>query len=144
MEVVELSIETLIDLPAEPIMKLVPHLTAIRASIFLRLPDMYNSLQIFLQEPVSQEIGTLICGLDFSRAGLTCHVACILLKLPSTATCLSRKLASPPPPWSRCDALVLLSCMVHSRGLGRRLEGHWDGSISATRIGIGWYVQNAT
>ena len=34
--------------------------------------------------------------------------------------------------------------MVHSRGLGRRLGGHWDGSVSATRIGLGRYAQNAT
>ena len=39
-------IETLVDLPAEPVMKLVLSLTAIS----LRLPDMYDSLQTFLQE----------------------------------------------------------------------------------------------
>ena len=49
-EVDELHSETLIDLPAEPTMKLVPSLTAIRALLFLRSLDLYNPLQIFLQE----------------------------------------------------------------------------------------------
>ena len=47
-EVVELFIETLVDLSAEPIMELVPSLTLIRASIFLKLPDVYDPLQILL------------------------------------------------------------------------------------------------
>jgi len=34
--------------------------------------------------------------------------------------------------------------MVHSRGLGRRLGGHWDGSVLATRIDLGRYAQNTT
>ena len=34
--------------------------------------------------------------------------------------------------------------MVHSRGLGRQLGEHWDGSVSATQIGFRWYAQNAT
>ena len=104
-----MPIKTHVDFLAEPTLELVPFLVVMRALSFLRSPDVYNSLQIFLQEPVSQEIGTLIYGLDFNGAELTCHVACILLELPSTATCLSRNLALPPPPWSQCDAIVLLS-----------------------------------
>jgi len=47
-KVVELPIETLVDLPTEPIMKLAPSLAVMRALIFLRLPDVYGPLQIFL------------------------------------------------------------------------------------------------
>ena len=46
-EIIELPIETLVDNLAEPILKLVPSLTIIRASIFLRSPDVYDPLQIF-------------------------------------------------------------------------------------------------
>ena len=77
-EVVELSIVTFVDLLEEPTMELVPPFIAIRASIFLRSSDVYDPpLQIFLQEPVLQDIGILICGLDFSEAELTCHATCI-------------------------------------------------------------------
>jgi len=34
--------------------------------------------------------------------------------------------------------------MVQSLGLGRRLGRHRDGSVSATRIGLGRYAKNAT
>jgi len=57
-------IETLVDLPPELTMKLMSFLIV----ICLRLPDMYDPLQIFLQETVSQEIDILVCGLVFSRA----------------------------------------------------------------------------
>ena len=107
-EVVELPTETLVDLLAAPTMELVPSLAVIRASIFLRSPDVYDPLHIFLQEPVSQEIDTLICGLNVSGAVLTCHAVCTLLELSLTATCLSQKPSPPLPHWFRCDALVLL------------------------------------
>ena len=98
IEVEELLIETLVDILTESTMELVPSLTVMRASLFLRLPDVYDLLQIFLHETISQEIDTLICGLDFNGAELTCYTACILLELPSTAVCLSRKPVPPPPP----------------------------------------------
>jgi len=97
-EVVELSIETHIDLLEEPALDLIPSSAVIRASLFLRSPDMYDPLQIFLHEAGSQEISALICGSIFSRTELTCHTACILVELLSTATCLSRKPVSPPSP----------------------------------------------
>ena len=78
-------------------MELVPPLTVMRISIFLRSPDVCDPLQIFFQEPVLQEIDFLVYELDFSGAELTCHAACTLLELPSTATCLSLALVSPPP-----------------------------------------------
>ena len=43
-KVVELPIETLVDLQAEPTMKLVSPLAAMRVSIFLRSPDVYDPL----------------------------------------------------------------------------------------------------
>jgi len=69
-KVVELPIDTLVDLLTEPTMELAPSLAlaVMRALIFLRSPDVYNLLQIFLHKPVLQEICTLICGLDVSRA----------------------------------------------------------------------------
>jgi len=99
-EVVKLPIETLVDLPAELIMELAPTLTVIRTSFFLRSSDMYDPLQILIQEPILQKIDILVYELDFSGAELTYHAACILLDLPSTTTCLSWKPAPPPPLWS--------------------------------------------
>ena len=49
-EVVELPIEILIDLPAEITFELVPSLAVMRVSLFLRSYDVYDPLQIFLQE----------------------------------------------------------------------------------------------
>ena len=107
MKVVELPIETHVDPVAEPILKIVSSLAVMRASIFLRSPDIYDPLWIFLHEPVSQEIGTLICEIDVSGAELTCHAACILLELPSMATRIS-KACSISTTWSRRDVPVLL------------------------------------
>ena len=59
-EVEEPLIETLVDLPAEPTMDLVPSLTTMRASLFLRLSDVYDPLQVFLQETCSHEINLLM------------------------------------------------------------------------------------
>ena len=109
MKVVELPIEILVNLPAEPFIDLIPNVAAMRTSFFLRSSDVYNPLQILIQEPISQEIGILVNELDFIRAELTCHVVCILLELPSMDTCFSHKSVSPPPHWLRCDALVFVS-----------------------------------
>jgi len=48
-KVEELHVETLVDLPGEPTFELVPPLAATRISIFLRSPNVYDPLQIFLQ-----------------------------------------------------------------------------------------------
>jgi len=50
MKVVKLPIETLVDLLVGSTMELVPSLTAMSASFFLRSPDVCDSLQIFLQK----------------------------------------------------------------------------------------------
>ena len=55
-EVEKLPSETLVDLPAEPTMELVSSLTAMRASLSLRSPDVYDQLQFFLHESRSQVI----------------------------------------------------------------------------------------
>jgi len=34
--------------------------------------------------------------------------------------------------------------MVQSHGLGQRLGGHWDTSVTALRNRLGWYARNAT
>ena len=51
-------IKSLIDLPTEPTMELMSSLIAMRAS--LKLPDVYDPLQIILQETGSQEIKLLM------------------------------------------------------------------------------------
>jgi len=59
-EVEEPLIEILADLPAEPTRELVPSLTVMRASLFLRSPNIYNSLQIFFT-------GDVIIGDQFTH-----------------------------------------------------------------------------
>ena len=65
-KVEELHVETLVDLPVEPTLEIVPPLAAMRASFFLRSPDVYNPLQIFLHKTGSQEIDALVCELVYS------------------------------------------------------------------------------
>ena len=64
-------------------------MAVIGASFFLRSPDVYDSLQIFLQETGSQEIGALVCGLAFSGVELPSYAAHILLELLLIAIGLS-------------------------------------------------------
>ena len=92
-------INTLVELLVEPIMELVPSLIA----ILLRSPDIYDSLQIFLQETGSQKISLLmiqsaICSV-FIMDGLHLFVTYDWLSLPSVTTSLSRKPVSLPLPW---------------------------------------------
>jgi len=60
MKVEELPIETIVDLLAEPTLQLVPPLTDIRVSFFLRSPDAYDPLQISLHETGPQDIRLLM------------------------------------------------------------------------------------
>jgi len=107
-KVEEPLIETHVDLPAESIIELLSFWLAIMFYLSLRLPDVYDPFQIFLQKTCSQEIGALICWLVFSSAELPYYVACILFELPSTTTSLSRKPAPTPPLWFSHDASVLI------------------------------------
>ena len=52
----ELPIETFVDLSIKSTMEFVSFFAAMRASLSFRSPDLYNPLQIFLQETGSQEI----------------------------------------------------------------------------------------
>ena len=56
-EVEEQLIETLVDLPPELTMKLLLSLPAMRVLLSLRPPDVYDLLQIFLNDAVSQKFG---------------------------------------------------------------------------------------
>jgi len=77
-------------------------------AITLRSPDVYDPLQIFLQETGSPEIGALVCELIFSGAELLSYVARILFELPSTSADLSRKPIPPTPSWFSQDASVTI------------------------------------
>ena len=59
-KVEEVAIETLVDLPTEPTLELVPPLVGMMVSYFLRLSDVYDPLQIYLQESGSQKIRPLM------------------------------------------------------------------------------------
>jgi len=59
-EIGEPLMETSADLPAELVMELVPPTPAVRVPVTLRSPDLYDSLQIFLQETGSQLIKQFI------------------------------------------------------------------------------------
>jgi len=87
-------IENLVDLLTEPTREVVSSLKVIS----LRSPDVYDPLQIFLQETILHEIGTLGCGLVFSGTELRRYVARIWFELPSTSAGLSRKPVPPSPP----------------------------------------------
>ena len=90
-EVEEYLIEIPVDLLAEPIMKLLQSSPAMRVLLSLRPPDVYNLLQVFLNEAGSQEFGVLVCSSIFSRADLSCSAAFISLELPLNVISLSRK-----------------------------------------------------
>ena len=97
-------IETLVDHLTEPTIELVSSLIVVS----LRSPDVYDPLQIFLQETVSQEIGILVCELVFSGTELHCYVARIWFELPSTSVRLSQQPVAPPPPCFSHDVSVLI------------------------------------
>jgi len=107
-EVEEQLIETLVNLPTELTMKLLLSLPAQRVLLSLRPPDVYDLLQIFLNDAVSQKFGVLIYGSIFSGTNLSCFDAYILLELPLIVTGWLRKSVPPPPPWFRHDTSVLI------------------------------------
>ena len=110
MKVVELLVEILIDFLAEPTFELVLPLAVMRVSFFLRSPDVYGTLQICLQESGSQEIRPLksAVGSVFIMDDMPQYTIGALIELPSFID-PTRRPVLPPPPWSRCDALVLLA-----------------------------------
>ena len=56
IEVEKLPIDTLVKLPPDPTMELVSSLVVMKTSLSLRVPDVYDPLQIFLQETRSHVI----------------------------------------------------------------------------------------
>jgi len=112
VKVEELHVETLVDLPTKPTLELVRSLAAMRVSFFLRSPNVYDSLQICLQEPGSQEIKSLMVqstiGSVFIMNDVPQSAIGALIKLPSFIDPIRRPVPLPQP-LSRCDALVLLS-----------------------------------
>ena len=92
IEVKESLIEIFVDLYVKPTIELLPSSPAMRALLSLRLPDIYNPLQIFLQQICSQKIKLLMqstIGPVFGGDDLSRHAAYILLELPSIAASLS-------------------------------------------------------
>ena len=72
------------------------------------IPDVYDSLLIFLHEACSQELDVLVCGSIYNGADLCCFAAFILLERSLIATDLSRRPVLPPPLWLMHDESVLL------------------------------------
>jgi len=56
-------IETHANLLAKSIMELLSSLPAMIVPLSLRSPDVYNPLQVFLNEVSSQEFDVVVCGL---------------------------------------------------------------------------------
>jgi len=96
-EVEELYIGTLVELLVEPIVELVLYLTAIP----LRSPDIYDLLQIFLQETRSQETSLSMVQNAISSVFIMVDshlsAACDWLDLPSFTVGSPRKPVPPPP-----------------------------------------------
>ena len=86
-------VKSLIETPCrssnEPIMELLSPSPTMRVFLSLRPADVYDSLQIFLNEAGSQEFGVLVCDSVFSRADWSYFVAFILLEISLTAADLS-------------------------------------------------------
>jgi len=98
LEVKEPLIKTLVKLSVEPTMELVPSLTC----ILLRSPDVYDLLQIFLQETGSQEfsifmVQSTLC-LVFIMDDSSLSATCDWLDLSSFIAGLVRKSVSLPSP----------------------------------------------
>ena len=87
--------------------------STMRVPLSLRLPDTFDSLQIFLQQTGSQEIKFLMVhstiGPVFNGDGLSRHAVCNLLELPLTVASLSRKSVPPALQWFRHDTLMLVA-----------------------------------
>ena len=79
-------------------MELLSSLSVKRIHLFLKSPDEYDPLQIFLNAAGSQEFGVLVGGSVFSGADWSCFYAFILLELPPTAADMSQEPVSSPPP----------------------------------------------
>ena len=101
IKVEELSVKTLVDLPAEPTLDLIPPLTVMRVSFFLRSSDVYDPLQICLQEPGSQKIRPIMVQSAVDSVFIVDDVPqsaiSVLSKLSSFIDPTRRPVSSPPP-----------------------------------------------
>ena len=93
-------------------MELISSLAVMRASLSLRSPDEYDSLQICLQETCSREIKLLmvqsVVGSVFIMDDSLLSATCDWLDLSSFILDLSQKSVSPPLPWFNYDTSMLL------------------------------------
>jgi len=108
MKVIELPIEILVNLLIVSFMDLAPTVAVMRISFFLEITWTVQSLADSYLGASSQEINILVYRLDSSGVELTCRAACIMLELPSMATCFSWKPVPPPPSWVSHDTSKLL------------------------------------
>ena len=74
-------------------MELLPSSPAVRIPLFLKSPDVYDPLQIFLNKIGSHDFSVVVCGSVFNGVNLSCFAAFILLELPPIMADLSWKLA---------------------------------------------------
>ena len=107
-EVEELLIGTLVDLPTETPMESLLFSSVMRIPVSLRSPDLYDLLQIFLQDTESQKIRLFrvrntIDSLLTQKVTLL-SATCALIELSSFKADLSRKLVLPPPSWCSHNA----------------------------------------
>jgi len=107
-EVEELLIGTLVNLLAESTMELLLSSPVMRIPVSLRSSDLYDPLQIFLQNTESQEIRLfrMRSTVDsvLTREDALSSNNCALIELSSYKEDLSRKPVPPPPPWCSHNA----------------------------------------
>jgi len=111
-EIREPLVEISADLSAELDMELVPPTPDVRVPVTLRSPDLYDPLQIFLQETMSQEVRLFMVRSIFDsvliQKNTPLSATCALLKLPSFIADMLLKSIPRPPTWLRHDASVLI------------------------------------
>jgi len=117
LEIGEHVVETSADLSAKLVMELVPLMLAVRVTVTLRSPDLYDLLQIFLQEIGSHEIMLFMVRSTLEsvliQENVSLFATCTLLELTFFISDLSRKSVSLSPPWLMHDASVLIFDHLH-------------------------------
>jgi len=102
-KVEEFLIGTLVDLLSESTMELLLSSPTIRIPVSLRSPDLYDPLQIFLQDTESHEIRLFrmrnTVDSVLTQEDALSSATCALIELSSFKENLSRKPVPPLPPW---------------------------------------------
>jgi len=100
-----------VDLTAELAMGLMTSTPAMRVPVSQRSPDLYDPLQIFLQETELQEVRLFmvrsIVDSVLILEDVPLSVTCALLELSSFIANQSQKPVPPTPPWFSLDAHLL-------------------------------------